>query len=153
MGGSRKSVPPRWRDWLILTTYGYQAGVTAGESLEPWQQVLWCEPGSASCFFPWNLVFSHVGWTQGYTPSEAVATFWGFLFVLLKQKLIYNSVLISDVQKNESVRHKQIFIYIHRYIFFFRFCSILGYYKILNIVPRYTVGARLSILYIWMCIC
>ena len=102
---------------MILTTYGYQAGVTAGESLEPWQQALWCEPGSASCFFPWNLVFSYVGWTQGYTPSEAVATVWGFSFVLLKQKLIYNNVLISDVQKNESVRHKHRYLYTYTYIY------------------------------------
>ena len=66
----------------MLTTYGYQAGVTAGGSLEPWQRALWCEPGSASCFFPWNSAFSYVGWTQGYTPSEAVVTVWGFFVCL-----------------------------------------------------------------------
>ena len=38
-----------------------------------------------------------------------------------------NVVLVSGVQQSKSV------IYIH--IFFFRFLSLIGYYKILNIVP------------------
>ena len=42
-------------------------------------------------------------------------------------QLIYNVVLISGIQQSDSC------IYI--YIFFFRFFSIINYYKILNIVP------------------
>ena len=45
--------------------------------------------------------------------------------------LIYNVVLVSGIQQNDSVIH----IYMYIYIFFFRFFSIIGYYKILNIVP------------------
>ena len=53
--------------------------------------------------------------------------FFFFLFLLIELWLIYNVVLDSGVQQSDSV----IFIY----IFFFRFFSIIGYYKILNIVP------------------
>ena len=56
-------------------------------------------------------------------------------------KLIY-SVLISGVQQNDSV------IYVCIYIIF-RFFSIIGYYKILNIVP----GPCLYALYTVVCIC
>ena len=55
--------------------------------------------------------------------------------ILIEVQLIYNVALVSGVQQNDSV------IYIHIciiYIFFFRFFSIIGYYKILNIlVVRY----------------
>ena len=47
--------------------------------------------------------------------------------------IIYNAVLISDVQQNYSIIYVIYFIYI--YIFFFKFPSIIGIYKILNIVP------------------
>ena len=40
-----------------------------------------------------------------------------------------DSVLVSGVQQSDST------IQIHIYLFFFRFFSIIGYYKILNIVP------------------
>ena len=48
---------------------------------------------------------------------------------LIKVQLIYNVVLISVVQQSDSV------LYIYMDIFFFIFFSIIGYYKILNIVP------------------
>ena len=43
-----------------------------------------------------------------------------------KQMFIYNIVLISGVQHNNSDTHTHIS---------FRFSSLIGYYKILNIVP------------------
>ena len=49
-----------------------------------------------------------------------------FLFFIDLQ-LICNIVLVSDVQQSDSD--------ICLYIIFFRFFSIIGYYKILNIVP------------------
>ena len=52
-------------------------------------------------------------------------------FVLLEIYLIYNVVLVSGVQQTDSDKLK----YIEEYIFFFRIFPIIGYYKILNIVP------------------
>ena len=47
-------------------------------------------------------------------------------------ELIYNVVFISAVKQSVSV----VYIYKYTYIYsFFRFFSIIGYYKILNIVP------------------
>ena len=45
----------------------------------------------------------------------------GFFFFLIEVWLIYSVVLVSGVQKSDT--------------FFFRFFSIIVYYKILNIVP------------------
>ena len=44
-------------------------------------------------------------------------------------RLIYSAVLVSGVQQSDSVMHT------HTYIFFFRFFPIIGYYKIVTIVP------------------
>ena len=52
-----------------------------------------------------------------------------FLNFLIGVELIYNVVLVSGVQQNDSVIH------MYTYLFFFRFFSIIGYYKILNVVP------------------
>ena len=46
----------------------------------------------------------------------------------IKVQLIYNVVLVSDVQRSDSVTHMYI------YTFFFRFFSIISYYQILSIV-------------------
>lgn len=46
-------------------------------------------------------------------------------------KLIYNIVLVSDVQQSDLIIH----IYVYTSVFFFSFFSIIGYYKIANIVP------------------
>ena len=43
--------------------------------------------------------------------------------------MIYNVMLVSGVQQNDSVIH------IHIYPFFFRFFSHIGYYRILSRVP------------------
>ena len=53
-------------------------------------------------------------------------------FFLMEIQLIYNIMLVSGVQRHDSV------IYIQKrkiYIFLFRFFSLIGYYKILSIVP------------------
>ena len=47
-------------------------------------------------------------------------------------QLIYNVVLVSSVQQNDSVIHIYVASQLAR--FFFRFFSIIGYYKILSIV-------------------
>ena len=47
--------------------------------------------------------------------------------------MIYNVVLVPNVQQSDSVGYVCMCVYM--YIFFFRFFSIIGYYKILNIVP------------------
>ena len=76
--------------------------------------------------------------------------------------MIYNVVLASGVQQSDSVLYIYVYIYVYIYIYidiyvyiyiyiyryicvyiyiyiyidnFFRFFSIIGYYKILNIVP------------------
>ena len=49
------------------------------------------------------------------------------LLLLIEVELIYNVVLASGVQQSDAV--------LYTYIFFCRFFSITGYYKILNIVP------------------
>ena len=54
-----------------------------------------------------------------------------FKLLKIEIQLIYNVVLISGIQQSDSVIHTYIYIY----IFFFRFFSIIGYYKILSIVP------------------
>ena len=51
----------------------------------------------------------------------------GIKIFFIEIQLIYNVVLLSSVQQSAS--------FIHIYIFFFRLFSIIGYYKILNIVP------------------
>ena len=47
--------------------------------------------------------------------------------------MIYSVVFVSGVKQSDSVIH----IYVHIYILFFRFFSIIGYYKILNITVEY----------------
>ena len=48
---------------------------------------------------------------------------------LIEVQLIYSVVLVSGVQQSDSVIH------MYTNLFFFRFFSIIGYYKILDIVP------------------
>ena len=49
----------------------------------------------------------------------------------IEVQLIYSVVLVSNRQQSDSIIHT----HIHVYIFFFRFFSIIHYYKILSIVP------------------
>ena len=49
------------------------------------------------------------------------------MYVFIEVYLIYNVLLVSGIQQSDSV--------IHIYLSFIRFFSIIGYYKILNIVP------------------
>ena len=57
-----------------------------------------------------------------------------FFLIFIEIWLICNVVLVSYVQQSDSV----LYIYIYKTIYinsFFIFSSIIGYYKILNIVP------------------
>ena len=47
----------------------------------------------------------------------------------IEVELIYKVVLVSSAQQCDSVIH------IHVYLLFFKFFSIIGYYKLLHIVP------------------
>ena len=49
-------------------------------------------------------------------------------YFLLEVYLIYNAMLVSGIQQSDSVIHTYVCI-------FFRFFSLIGYYKILSIVP------------------
>ena len=51
-----------------------------------------------------------------------------FFKEIIEIQLMYNVALVSDVQQSDSAAY-------NIYIFFFRFFSIIGYYKILNIIP------------------
>ena len=62
-----------------------------------------------------------------------------FIFIF-EVELIYNVTLVSGVQHSDSVIH----IYI--YTFFFRFFSLIGYYKIFSIVPCATFNCLLMAL-------
>ena len=71
----------------------------------------------------------------------------------IEVQLIYIVVLVSGVQQSDSVIHIHtyiyiyiyihiyihiyicVYIYVYIYIFFFRFFSLVGYYKMLSIVP------------------
>ena len=63
-------------------------------------------------------------------------------FSFVEVELIDNVVLVSGVQQSDSDISKE-------YIF-----SVIGYHKMLNIMPWYTIGpCCLSALYIVVCIC
>ena len=63
---------------------------------------------------------------------------------LIEVQLIYNVLLVSDVQDFDSVYIYYTCVHLYScictYLFFFRFFSIIGYYKILNNSPCYSVG-------------
>ena len=50
------------------------------------------------------------------------------IIIFIEVELIYNVVLVSGVQQTDSVIHPYISI-------FFKFFSLIGYYKILGIIP------------------
>ena len=53
--------------------------------------------------------------------------------------MLYNVVLVSMLQQNDSV------IYIHTHIYIiFRFFSIIGYYKIWNTVPPHRLLMKIK---------
>ena len=56
------------------------------------------------------------------------------LISFFKMELIYNVVLISNLQQNDSVLHYMC-VYIYIYIFFFRFFPVIAYCNTLSIVP------------------
>ena len=78
--------------------------------------------------------------------SEKVLLFWG-LFIFIELYLIYNVKLVADVQHSYSV--------IHKCLFFLRSFSLIGYHKILSLVPCaiqqvLVVTYLVSIFYIYM---
>ena len=58
-----------------------------------------------------------------------------YFFFLIEINLIYNVVSVSGVQQSDSITHIYTYVYINVYIIFCRFLSLIGYYKILSIVP------------------
>ena len=71
---------------------------------------------------------------MGGGPGKEVPSFYFFFFFsFFEVGLTYSVVLVSVVQKSDSV----VYMYILRYtyIFFLRFFSIIGDYNILNTVP------------------
>ena len=58
-----------------------------------------------------------------------------FRKIFIEVYLIYNIVLVSGAQQNESDVYMYVYIYMHIYMQFFRLYSIISHYKILNIVP------------------
>ena len=73
-------------------------------------------------------------------PDTVQKTFW-FCFKKKKIKLVdYSIASVSGVQKSDPVTHTHICIYIYAYmkkyiyIYSFRFCPIIGYYMMENIV-------------------
>ena len=59
-----------------------------------------------------------------------------FLVYFIDIQLIYNAVLITAVQQNDTVTHIYVCVYIYIYIhtFFFILFSIMVYHRVLNIV-------------------
>ena len=67
-----------------------------------------------------------------------------YTFFLIEVQLIYNVVLVSGVQQSDSAI----------YIFFFRFFSLIDYYKILSIFPCATQQVLVGYLfYVQQCVC
>ena len=90
----------------------------------PWDSIFSSCLQSASCFL---LKSSSV--SAASSPEVRSPGLWSFFFKVyfIKVYLIYNVVLISSVEQNDSV------IQVH--VSFSKFFSIAGYYRILNIVP------------------
>ena len=74
---------------------------------------------------PLQSTFLHIFLTSSFFSSKPFICF--LIYFFIEVQLIYNVVLVSGAQQSDSV--------IHIYLFFFRFFSIIGYYRILNIVP------------------
>ena len=74
------------------------------------------------------IIFHCVSLHKGIGVSFLLCVSFFYLKIFFVElQLIDNVVLVSGVQQSDSV--------IHTYIFFFRFFCIIGYYKILSIVP------------------
>ena len=75
---------------------------------------------------------SCIGSTESYPLDHQGSPGNLFFFFLIEVQLIYNVVIVSGVEKSDSIIY---ILYISIYIFFFIFFFIRGYYKILNVVP------------------
>ena len=91
------------------------------------------------------IIFHCVSLHKGIGVSFLLCVSFFYLKIFFVElQLIDNVVLVSGVQQSDSV--------IHTYIFFFRFLSIIYYYKILNIVHVLYCRSLLFI-YLVVCIC
>ena len=96
-----------------------------------WEDPLEEGMGTHSSILAWRIP-----WTRslaGYTVHGVAKS-----QMQLSLHLIYNIVLVSGVQQSDSIL----------YMYFFRLFSIMGYYKILNIVPGYTVNPVAYMFYV-----
>ena len=84
-----------------------------------------------------NLMF-HLG------SAETHHLNFSFSLFIIDVQLIYNIVLVSSVQQSDSVTHT--------YMFFFRFFSVIGYYKIWSIVSCAIRQVLVYVFYIQQCV-
>ena len=71
--------------------------------------------------------------SQGRGKEDGRATLALFKNYFIEVWLIYNVMLVSGVQHSDLDMY--LYIFTHTHIFFFRFFSPIGYYKILSTVP------------------
>ena len=89
--------------------------------------------GSLACCSPWSCKEQDTTEQLNNNTYHFILNFGSESYFFNGRQLIYNIVLVSSVQK---VIPFDIYIYTYVYIFFFFiFFSIIGYYKILNIIP------------------
>ena len=125
----------KWRQVKLLTHIQYAA--TIGKHPEfPWMNLTLSHlSASVVCFFffPWNSAYladSYVSFETMLLPK--------IFFFLIEVELIYNVLLVSGVQHRNSVYKKNTWVNkenINIYKFFFRFLPLIGYDKILSIMP------------------
>ena len=99
-------------------------------------------------FFSINMSHATFG-TYLYKKLFAVSNNFKIIWHLLfknSSKLICSVVLVSGIQHSDSVRHKYVSL-------LFRFFSLIGYYKILNIVPCRSLMIIWFICIFVVCIC
>lgn len=78
------------------------------------------------------------------------------LFIyLIEVYLIYNIVLVSSIQQSDSFTHMHTLTHTYIYLQIFRFFSIIGYHKMMSIVPHglwFLMSAKLMFFTITECL-
>ena len=119
-----------------LLTYSMLQPLGSTQNFREWTWLfLTSLPLSWVIFFPWNSAYL----ADSYVSFETMLLPKVFIF-LIEVELIYNVLLVSGVQHRNSVYKKNTWvnkenINIYIYKFFFRFLSLIGYDKILSIMP------------------